>query len=285
MANALSVPLAKSKALSGRSILLQVIMGIVTLLYIYPILNMVFLSLKEMSEIYENPLWIPVNATLENYRVAWETMGYPRAFLNSLSITLVSIALIVLVSSMAAYPIARYNLRFTRIMYVVFVSIIMVPGQMTLIPIVRMFYSIGLVNTRLAMIVYYLSAEASFAIFLYAGFIRTIPRELEEAAIIDGCGPFAAFSRVVLPLLKPVTATVIILNIMLIWNDFLMPLVLVQSDRVRPLMPTISQFFEEFISRWNYAFAGSVMVVIPGLIAFLALQKQFVSGIAAGAIK
>lgn len=275
----------KILGINPAKILLEAVMIVFILIYLYPVFHMVFLSMKDMKEIITNPLGIPRKIEFQNFIVAWEVMNYPRAFLNSFVVSVLSILSIVVVSSLAAYPIARFNLKMNKVMYIVFISTIMVPTQTVMIPLVKLFYSIRLVNNYFSLVVFYTAAASSFTIFVYVGFMRTLPRELEEAAIIDGCNPFSVFWRVIIPLIKPATATVIILNLMWVWNDFLMPMILMQKRELKTLTPSISLFFEEYTAQWNYAFAGSVMTIIPGVAAFLLLQKHFIRGLTKGALK
>lgn len=268
-------------------LVLEIIMIVFTISFLYPMAFAVFVSLKEAKELYLNPLWVPTKIAFENYVIAWQEMNYPRAFLNSVVITVCSLASIVIVSSLAAYPLARYKIRLNKIMYVVFIAIIIVPYQAVMVPLVKEFYSLGLVNNYLSMIIYYTSSAPGtpFAIFLFVGFMRTLPIELEEAAVLDGCSPFQIFKSIIVPLIKPATATVLIIALMWIWNNFLMPMILLPNDKVTPLVPTISRFFEEFTAQWNYAFAGAVMTMLPGILAYFFLQKHFVKGLTTGTVK
>ena len=266
-------------------ILIEIIMIIITAVHLFPVFNLVCSSLKTSGDLMYHPVGLPHEIDLSNYQVAWETLDYLRTLFNTTFICVVSILLIVLVGAFAAYPIARYNLKFNKVMYYVFLALIMIPGQAILIPLVRMYYRLGLVNTYHGMVIVYIVSAAPFAIFLYTGFIKTIPKSLEESAIIDGCGPFGAFIRIVFPLLKSVTTTVIILNIMSIWNDFLMPMLILQKKEMRTLTPSIFNFFEEFSTSWNYAFAASVLVMLPGILIFLLLQKHFVEGMVGGSVQ
>lgn len=268
-----------------KKLILEIIMILFTVVYLFPVMNLVFSSLKTTGDLMRHPVGLPSSVEWGNYVVAWNKLNYPRAFFNTVVVCGGSILLIVFLGSMAAYPIARFNTRFNQMMYLFFLATIMIPGQAIMIPLVRLFYSVGLVNTHGSLIVYYTASSVPFAIFLFTGFIKTIPRELEEAAAIDGCGPFKAYWRVVFPLMKASVTTVIILNIMSIWNDFMMPMVLLQNRGVRTLTPSIFDFFEEFATQWNFAFAASVLVMLPGILAFLLLQKHFIEGMVAGSVK
>ena len=266
-------------------ILLELLVIALVAMHLFPVFNLITSSFKTAQDLALNPIGFPQSFALENYTTAWETLNYPTAFFNTAFICAISTLFTVLLGACAAYPIARFKLKFTNCMYYVFLAIIMVPGQATLIPLLKMFFKTGLVNTYLGMTIIYVAGNLPFAVFLYTGFIKTIPSSLEEAAIIDGCGYFTAFLKVIFPLLKPVTTTVVILNIMGIWNDFLMPSLILQKKTMRTLTPSIFNFFQEYSTSWNFAFAASVLVMLPGIIIFLCLQKHFVAGMVAGSVK
>ncbi len=263
----------------------EVILIAFTLVYLFPVFNIIFNAFKSSSKLMHQPIGIPNEFIWDNFKVAWNQLNYTQALFNTTSICVISIIGIVIIASAAAYPIARYNTKLTRYMYLFFIGTLMIPGQAIMIPLVREFYKLNLINKKGGLVIFYLSTSIPFAIFLFTGFIKTIPRELDEAASIDGCGPLRLFLRVIFPLMKPSVATVIILNIMGIWNDFMMPMIILQRRDSRTLMPSIYDFFQEFSTQWNYVFAASVLVMIPGVLMFLFLQKYFIAGMVAGSIK
>jgi raffinose/stachyose/melibiose transport system permease protein len=279
--------LINTRRVKWNKVFIEIFMIGFTCVFLYPLAFALFVSLKEAKELYSNPLWIPSEFAWENYRIAWYRMGYPRALFNTVVITVSSLISIVVVASLAAYPLARFNIRLNQIMYVVFLAIIMVPYQTVMVPLVKQFYSLGLVNNYLSMVIFYTASAPGtpFAVFLFVGFMRTLPRELEEAAVMDGCTPFQVFSLIVIPLIRPAIVTVLIIGLMWTWNSFLMPLILLPSEKVMPLTPKIGRFFEEFNAQWTHAFAGAVMTMLPGIVAYFFLQKHFIKGLTAGAIK
>ena len=161
----------------------------------------------------------------------------------------------------------------------------MIPFQVIMIPVYKVFRSLGLINNLLGMIIMLTGMSVAYATFLYVGFIKSIPIELEEAARIDGCNQFQAFWMIVFPLLKPITATVAALHAMWLWNDFNVSLILLQKEAVRTLIIKQFYFFSEYASDYNMAFAAAIMGMIPVLIFFLLMQKYLVGGITAGAVK
>lgn len=246
---------------------------------------MISTSLKDMGEMVNNPIGFPHKLNFINYLKAWEGMSFPTAFLSSFVLTTGSLVGIIFLSSMAAYPLARINLKLNKIVYLLFLCAIMLPIHTALIPLVKYFNFLHLTNSHLGLIIIYIATTCPLAIFIYTGFLKSIPKEIEESAIIDGCNEFGVFWKIIMPLLTPATSTIIIICAMGIWNDFLLPLIFIQDAWKKPLSPSVFYFFETFNTNWNYAFAGFVMIMLPIIILFLALQKQYVKGIAAGAIK
>ncbi len=265
--------------------ILEVFVIIIALIYLYPIYQMVFTSLKSTGEMISNPIGIPENISPINYAKAWDGMGVPMAFLSSLIITVGGIVSILFLASLASYPLARINIKLNKVMYIVFIFGFMLPSYTGIIPLVKLYKFLHLTNSYFGLIIFYIATISPYAIFLYTGFLKSIPKELEESAIIDGCNEFTTYRKIIMPLVKPATASIIIICSQWIWNDFLMPLVLISDAWKKPLSPTINYFFEKYNVNWNYAFAGFVMTVTPIVILFLALQKEYIKGIAAGAVK
>ena len=265
--------------------LFEIIFIVIAVMYLYPVLQMVFTSLKDTGEVISNPLGFPHRLEFSNYVKAWDSMGFPTAFMSSMILTAGSLIFIVLLSSMAAYPLARIDNRMNKCVYIVFVSGIMLPAYTAIVPLVKLFKFLHMTNSYFGLIVFYIATVSPFAVFIYTGFLKTVPRELEESAIIDGCNEFKSYWLIIMPLMKSATASIIIVCSMWIWNDFLMPLVMIQDSWKKPLSPTINYFFEKYNVSWNYAFAGFVMTAIPVIIVFLLLQEQYIKGIAAGAVK
>ncbi len=263
----------------------EILIIVIALIYLFPMYQMIFTSLKDTGEVISNPLGLPQNLAFENYVKAWEGMGYPMAFMSSTILTVFSLLFIVVLASMAAYPLARIHIKLNKIVYIIFVSGIMLPAYTAIIPLVRLFKFMHLTNSYGGMIVYYVATICPFAVFIYTGFLKSIPKSLEEAAFIDGCGWLKTFWQIIMPLMGPATATVVIVCSMWIWNDFLMPLVMIQDSWKKPLSPTINYFFEKYNVNWNYAFAGFTMTAFPMIVIFLLFQKQYIKGIAAGSVK
>ncbi len=260
---------------------------LVVLIFLSPFYIAIVNSLKTQLETAENVLALPKTFSLENYKEAMQKISFTKSLINTLIVTVVADVLIVLCASMSGHAIARNSgkSRYFKVLDRIFLSSIMIPFQVIMIPVYKIFRSMGLINNLLGMIIMLTGISVAYATFLYVGFIKSIPIELEEAARIDGCNQLQAFWMIVFPLLKPITATVAALHAMWLWNDFNISLILLQKDAVRTLTIKQFYFFSEYAADYNMAFAAAIMGMIPVLIFFLLMQKYLVGGITAGAVK
>jgi raffinose/stachyose/melibiose transport system permease protein len=259
----------------------------VVLLFISPFYIAVTNSFKSQLETAENVLSLPSVLSFDNYKNAMSKISFTKSLLNTLIVTVSGVVLIVLCSALSGHAIARNIDKhpYFKILDRVFLSSIMIPFQVIMIPVYKIFKGMGLINNLLGMILMLTGMSVAYATFLYVGFIKSIPIELEEAARIDGCNQLQMFWIIVFPLLKPITATVAALHAMWLWNDFNVSLILLQKDNVRTLTIKQYYFFSQYASDYNMAFAAAIMGMIPVLIFFLLMQKHLVGGITAGAVK
>lgn len=262
--------------------ILTLLMAVICLL---PFLFLISNSLKPYKEIAIDPTAFPQVLYLENYVNAFEILNYPTVFMNSLIVTIVSNIALVIVGSMAAYRLARHNSKINKTIYILFVTAMVIPFQSIMIPMVIVSNKLGLINSYLGVVFVYLGVGVSFTMFLFHGFIKSIPRDIEEAASIDGCSHLAVFWKISFPLLKPVIVTVVILNGLWIWNDFLLPLLIIPAERLRTIPLAINSLFSQYTKKWDLAMAALVMSIIPSVLAFLILQKNIIAGIVAGSVK
>ncbi len=261
------------------------ILGVVlSLLYIAPFLMVFLNSFKDKFEVILNPLNWPKVLSLYNYRQAWQEMNYVRSFLNSLVITTLSVGSLIVFSSMFAYFLQRNRNKFTKTTLFILVASMIVPFQALMIPFVSIYAQFVNLNNRLALIIFYQGFGVAMSTFLYHGFIAKVPREIDEAASVDGANDFVIFWRIIFPMLKPITATVAIVNTLWIWNDFLLPrLVLNQASQTLPL--STYGFYGQYVQEYGQLMAGLILAVIPIIFLFIFLQRKFISGISAGAVK
>ena len=269
--------------------ILEVLAWLLLILYMTPFYLMFINSFKTRREIFANTTGLPDVWNFQNYIDAANKMDLVSSFANSMIITVGSVILILLFSSMAAWLLVRDKTKKSKILFYVFTAGMIVPFQAVMIPLVKWMAKIELgpinmLGTRYGLIFMYIGFGVSMSIFLYHGFIKGIPQEVEEAATIDGCSKWQTYTKVVLPLLKPTTVTVAVLNSIWIWNDFLLPfLTLDKNMRTIPL--AMNNFFGAFSKQWELAMAALVMAIIPIIIFYFFVQKHIIAGIVQGSIK
>ncbi|WP_426452459.1 carbohydrate ABC transporter permease [Paenibacillus sp. S-38] len=258
---------------------------LLAVIFFFPIYFSLISAFKSNGEILRSAVAFPQTFYVESFKYLWTKTDFPEAMVNSVILTVTSIVLMIAVIPMAAYAIERTNKKWTNAAYMYFLAGMMIPFQVYMIPLFKEMKLLGLYGSLSAPILIYLSGSVGFGVLLYTSFIKGIPREIEEAASIDGCSSYGIFWRIVFPLLGPCTASMVVLNGLGIWNDFLMPMLVLPSGEPKTMIVEIFKFVGELASQWDMVFAGTAISIIPVLIAFVALQKYFVKGVAAGATK
>ncbi len=267
-------------------IIVGVLIALLAVVFLSPFYLVFINSLKDYGEILKNASSFPKPLVFENYIVAWNTVQFPRALLNSLIITVLSISGLILLGAMAAWRLARAPHRINQFIFTLFVAAMVVPFQSVMIPLMKVSSMLHLLNSRIGLIIIYLGFGMPFTVFLFHGFVKaSVPREIEEAAAIDGCNSFQTFFRVVLPILRPMLATVVILHAFWIWNDFLLPLLIIFDPAKRTIPLAVFSFLGKYTDRWNLALATLNMGMLPIIVFFLLLQKHIIRGVAAGSLK
>ena len=281
---------AEAAKVSGPAqVLIYAVLVFLTIVFLGPIFFILMNSFKERFAIANNPFALPVAelwAGFTNYITGIQGEGFGWAIVWSFVITILSVATIVFFSSMTAYYITRVKTWWTSALYFIFVFSMVIPFQMVMFPTVVIADRLQLANP-LGMVVVYLGFGAGLSVFMFSGFIKSIPLEIEEAAYIDGCSPLTTFFRVVLPMLKPTAITVAILNAMWVWNDYLLPyLVIGLSTPYRTIPVVIQQFIGSQGDRdLGAMMAMLVLAIIPIIVFYMSAQKHIVEGVAAGAVK
>lgn len=275
----------------GRSVLLNIVVILMCAVFLFPIYLVVVNSFKNRSELYENIMALPEKLTFEYYAKAMDKMNFLKSFGNSLIVTLLSIVFIVLLASMTAWMLVRLNNIFSKIIFNLLVATMLIPFQTLMMPLmqemgwIRDTLHLPMLDTLGGLVYMNIGFGASMAVFLYHGFVKSIPVSLEEAAQIDGCSKFGIFFRIVFPMLKPTTVTVAILDVIWIWNDYLLPSLVLSSKANRTIPLSTAAFFGQFTIQWNMAMAGLTLTIIPVIIFYLCAQKYIIKGVAAGAVK
>lgn len=244
---------------------------------------MVFVnSFKPLDEALELGLGFPRQFTLENYMVVFREANALRALINGLIVATSTVIVTIATSSVAGFFFSRSSTRLSKSMYNVFFAGLIIP--VAVIPTYLIIFLLKLNNTYIGLILIFITYTLSFDIFLYTGYIKTIPREMDEAAIIDGCGKIRMFFNVIFPLIKPVTVTVLVFNFLGVWNDVQSQLFFASADKWSMPM-TVFNFYGKYVAKWNLIFADLIITIVPMFIIYLLAQKYIVDGMTAGAIK
>jgi ABC-type glycerol-3-phosphate transport system permease component len=268
-----------------REVVVTLILLPVCLLWIYPFLWMVSASLKTDNEIFGTVGLIPEEIQWDNYSRAWYEANIGPYFWNTVIITIASIAIVTVTTAMIGYVLGRYSFPGKKILVIAFIATLFLPEGYTIIPVFELINRLGLSGSIWGIILAESGGAHVIMVFLFAGYFRQLPKELEEAARIDGAGFFRTFWQVMLPLAKPAIATAIILSLMRVWNSFLIPLVLTLArPELRTLAVGVYSFQGENMTDWSGMAAASTISLVPIVVIFLLLQRYFVEGVA-GAVR
>ncbi|WP_425496003.1 carbohydrate ABC transporter permease [Paenibacillus lemnae] len=271
--------------MSISDIIVQVLMMLAALIFLSPFYFLLVNSVKTLGDIMVNAADWPAQFHWSNYSNAWKMTRFPEALTNSLIITIISNLLIALFSAMAAYRLVRANTGLNRFIFMMFVSAMVIPFQSIMIPLLKVIGWLGVTNSMFGLILSYMGLGIPLSIFLFHGFVKSIPLEIEEAGTVDGASSYGVFGRIVLPMLKPMLVTVIILNCLWIWNDYLLPSLILQSPELRTIPLATFAFFGQYSKQWDIALPALVLGITPIIIFFLSLQRYIVEGVAAGSVK
>ncbi|MDR0622974.1 MAG: carbohydrate ABC transporter permease [Treponema sp.] len=270
----------------------NIVLGIVHLLMVfyvllifYPLFNMIVSSLKTTREIFQNPFGFPQKALFVNYKTVWVDRGFGLYFKNSFTVTAAAMVFVILFGSMASYGVSRYKYRLRTWIYMLFLSGIMLPLKVAIIPLFLIVKNLGLMDTHISIVMIFIAMGLPSTVFILSGFMKTIPLDLEYAARIDGCNDWAIYRRIIMPITQSAIALVTIYNAVPIWNDFFFPLVFIQSNRLKTLPVGLSTFFGQFSTNWSLLFTGLAIAILPMLILYVFMSKYFIRGMTAGAIK
>ncbi|MFD0717181.1 carbohydrate ABC transporter permease [Paenibacillus sp. GCM10027626] len=273
--------LRKKLAYSGLELALWLISLVILIPFYYLFIN----TVKQPQDATEHPLSLPHVWNFQSYLDAWTKMEYPVVFGNTVMYMVISVFIIIVLASTAAYALVRRKTRYHAAIYYLFVGAIMMPYQMMIMPLYRIVKVLHLMNTVPGVVFVYVFTALPFAIFLYCGFMRSLPLELEEAACVDGSSVYRTFVSIVFPLLRPVTATVIVLKSIEVWNDFMTQLLFIQSSSLQTITRKIYTNVGLFTTDWTSLLPMFVLGIAPMLLFYLMMQKNIIKGISAGSIK
>jgi raffinose/stachyose/melibiose transport system permease protein len=261
--------------------LLSTILG---LLFLSPFYIIIVNAFKTKQELFENTLSFPITYTLDNFKEAFNELDFANSLFHSLFITVTSVVILIIFSSMAAWMLERTKSKISNIILMMFLASMIIPFQAVMLPLIRLMGQLNLLNVG-GIIFMYLGFGASMSIFLYHGFLKSIPKELDEAAMIDGCNKFQTFWFIIFPLLKPISITVAILNTVWIWNDYLLPSLVINNPTTLTIPLKTFFFFGEYTKQWNLALAGLILDIIPVIIFYSFAQKHIIKSVTDGSIK
>lgn len=268
------------------SVLQKVVIGLILFIVISPFYISVVYALKNKNDLSANRLAWPSHPTWMNFqRVITENDQFLTGYKNSILTTVPVVLLLMLITSMAAYVLARYTTKIYRAVYLIFISGMLIPIQCIMLPFYINFFKLNLTNSNIGFVIARTGLQIPISILVVTGFVKAIPRDLEESARIDGCNRFKMFWKVVFPLMKPVNATQLVLNTLFVWNDYTTAIILLRKPYARTLILAQMAYFNEYTSDLNLAFAFFILATIPVLIVYFCMQKYVVSGIMMGAVK
>lgn len=275
--------MSKSKVAFGWLKMLLLILCL--FVFVAPFVLLLINSLKSNREITSSPLSLPGSLDFSNFSTALSKMNFFSSLSNTVIITVSAVALISLFSSMTAHYFVRNNTRGNQLTFFLMVASMIIPFQAIMIPLVDIYGSLGMLNSKASLVYMYIGFGSSLAVFIYHGFIKSIPAELEEAAMIDGCTRLQIFFRIVFPVLVPTTTTIGVLNVLWIWNDFLLPsLVLVDPD-TRTLPLSTFYFYGSYAVDYGPLMAGLILTILPVLVIYMFAQKYIIQGVMQGSVK
>jgi len=263
----------------------HLVLGAYTLVVLFPIITMLLGSVKSTRDLIVNPFGWPETFVWSNYLRAWSEANFAVYFKNSLFVTAASTAATLLAASMASFVLARIPFRLNTFILGLFTAGLVVPSRLSIIPLFLLVRDLGLMNTHLALILIYVGTSMPFDIFLLTTFFRQVPVELAEAAVVEGAGLWTVYWRIMMPLVRPALATVAIYEALGAWNDFFFPLIFLRDKKLMTIPVGLSVFFGEYATDWPTLFAALTISIVPVIVMFAFMSRQFIAGLTQGAIK
>ncbi len=265
--------------------LIQLVLIGNALLVLAPMLIMGLSAFKNTREIFQNPFGLPDVWRWENFARVWVEAKFALYFRNSVVVTLASVAVILALGAMAGYALGRFRFGGNDLLYLYFLSGLMLPIRLGIIPLFILMRNLHLLDTPWSLILTYAASGLPSAVFILTGFFRALPSDLDSAARIDGAGEWLIYRRIMLPLVRPALVIVAVYNLIPIWNDFFFPLVFIQSDRLKTLPLGMTAFFGQYYTDWATLFAGLTLAAVPVVALYVLLSQHFIRGLTAGAVK
>jgi raffinose/stachyose/melibiose transport system permease protein len=277
--------LKETNFITIENLLIQIFLATAAIVMLYPIFMMVLSGFKTTPEIFMSPFSMPKKFNIENFQVIWEKTNVPRYFLNSIIVTASSIALLLITGTMAAYAISRYKFRGALMVSLFFLSGLMLPLRLAIIPLFIQLKYLGLIDNLLGLIFIYTAMSLPATVFILTGFLRSLPKELEDSARMDGASELRIMLDIMVPLISPALVIAGIYSAVPIWNDFFFPLIFIQSPEWKTLAQGLTAFFGEYSINYGVLYAGLSLASLPMIFIFIAQSRRFIAGMTAGALK
>jgi raffinose/stachyose/melibiose transport system permease protein len=268
-----------------KSLLSYGLLVVMACIFAYPLMLMLLAGFKTTPEIFRNPFGLPQSWDLTLFRDAWARANFGLYLRNSLLVSAGATLLLLACAAPAAYALARYRFMLSGLILFFFLAGIMIPIRLGILPLFLLMRDLGLLDTPFSLILTYAASGMPMSVFLLTIFFRALPRELEDAARVDGCSEYGIFWRVMLPLVRPGLATVTIVNVVPWWNDFFFPLLFIQSETWKTIPLGMQLFFGQHMTNWALVFAGMILASLPLLVLYLLMSRQFIAGLTSGAVK
>jgi ABC-type glycerol-3-phosphate transport system permease component len=275
----------RSVARFARRVPVNALLIVLSILMVYPLVIIVITAFKSNIEVLTNPTGLPLQPTIDNFVTSWVEADFTNLFANSILLTLVSMTIATFIAALASYAIVRKATKVGSGIYLLIAAGIFLPMQLALVPQFRVVRDLGLINNYLGVILIYIAGAIPFGVFLMAAFMRQVPREIVEAATIDGAGYFQLFWTMFLPLARPAIATFWVLQGVGVWNDYLVPQLFLTDPNKRTLTTGVLYFKAQYLADWGNIMAAVLIMSLPILLIFVFAQRYFVSGLYAGAVK
>ncbi|RJQ39630.1 MAG: carbohydrate ABC transporter permease [Nitrospiraceae bacterium] len=265
--------------------LIQALLFIYLIFTVYPVFLMVITALKTNAEIIKHPLSMPIKLNFSGFIKIFTTQNFALYFRNSFFVTVLSILITVFVSILLSYALARYKMKYVNPLSIYFLAGMMIPIRLGVLYINELLNTLNLIDSLIGLILVYTAMTIPFSMFIFMGFIKMVPVELDESAYIDGCSERKILFRIIAPLIKPAVATVTIYNFVPIWNDVYFPLIFIHSPEKKTLLLAVTIFFGQFQTDWSLVFSALTVATIPVLTIYLVGSKYFIRGLTSGALK
>ena len=266
-------------------LVIYLLLLLLAVVFLYPVALMALAAFKTTPELFQDPFGLPETWSFETFREVWTRANFGTYLRNSVLVTGASVLLLLACSAPAAYALSRYSFRLRGFLFIFFLAGIMIPIRLGILPLYLLMRDLHLLDTPFSLILTYAASGMPMAVLLLSTFFRSLPRELEDAARVDGCTETRIFWQIMLPLVRPGLATVIIVNVVPWWNDFFFPLLFIQSEKWKTVPLGMQMFFGQHLTNWSMVFTGMLLASLPLLIVYLLMSRQFIAGLTAGAVK